>query len=62
VTRAEPASDFIAALLPGEAHISDALSLRTGDGAIRITRAYFPATEAEAEDAKHVAELVRAAM
>lgn len=62
VTRAEPASDFIAALLPGEAHISDALSLRTGDGAVRITRAYFPTTEADAEGAEDVAEELRLAI
>lgn len=51
VTRAEPATDYIAALLPGEAHISDALTLRTGDGAITVTRAFFPAAdEAENDD------------
>jgi methionyl-tRNA formyltransferase len=59
VTRAEPAGDFIAALLPGEAHISDELSVRTGDGAIRITRAYFPETEAETESAVEVARELR---
>lgn len=49
VTRAEPALDYVAALLPGEAHVSDALTLRTGDGAIRVTRASFPETETTEE-------------
>ncbi len=47
VTRAEPAADYISALLPGEAHISDTLTLRTGDGAITVTRAFFPDFEDE---------------
>lgn len=47
VTRAEPAADYLAALFPGEAHVSDALTLRTADGAIRVTRAYFPPREPE---------------
>lgn len=55
VTSAEPAPSFIAALLPGEAHISDTLSLRTADGAIRVTHAYFPETETEASSAEEVA-------
>lgn len=42
VTGAEPAASFVAALLPGEAQLSDAIYLRTGDGAIRVTRAVFP--------------------
>jgi methionyl-tRNA formyltransferase len=43
VTRAEPAETFIQALFPGEAYVSDdSLTLRTGDGAIRVTRAAFP--------------------
>ena len=42
VTHAERSDDYIAALLPGEAHISDALTLRTADGAITVTRACFP--------------------
>jgi hypothetical protein len=58
VTGAVAASDFIAALLPGEAHISAALSLRTGDGAIQITRAYFPATETEATSAEEVRQVL----
>ncbi len=45
VTRAERAGDYIAALLPGEAHISDALTLRTADGAIKVTRACFPESD-----------------
>jgi len=44
VTRAEPSPAYIKALLPGEAHISDSLSLRTGDGALKVTGAYFPGT------------------
>jgi methionyl-tRNA formyltransferase len=47
VTAAEPATTFVAALLPGEAHISETVSLRTGDGAIWITRAYFSVEERE---------------
>jgi methionyl-tRNA formyltransferase len=54
VTGAAPVPNFIAALLPGEAHISDALSLRTSDGAIQATRAYFPDTETEAVSAPAV--------
>jgi methionyl-tRNA formyltransferase len=59
VTRAEPAADFIGALLPGEAHISDALTLRTGDGAIRVTRALFARAEVEAVTAEEVAHLLK---
>ena len=58
VTGAEAASDFIAALLPGEAHISGSLTLRTSDGAIRVTRAFFPETESEAISADAVAHLL----
>ena len=47
VTRAERADDSVAALIPGEAHISETLTLRTGDGAIRVTRAFFPEAELE---------------
>jgi methionyl-tRNA formyltransferase len=51
VTRAEPESDYVSALIPGEAHVSTALTLRTADGAVRVTRAYFPGGETEdAED------------
>jgi methionyl-tRNA formyltransferase len=60
VTRAEPESDYVAALIPGEAHVSAALTLRTADGAVRVTRAYFPegptGDEAEASSATEVAE------
>ena len=45
VTGAERATDYVAALLPGEAYISDTLTLRTSDGAIVITRAFFPDDE-----------------
>jgi methionyl-tRNA formyltransferase len=59
VTRAEPATDFVDALLPGEAHISGELTLRTSDGAIRVTRAFFPAGELEATSATDVAHLLK---
>jgi methionyl-tRNA formyltransferase len=55
VTRAEPENDYVAALIPGEAQISDALRLRTADGAIRVTRAYFPDDDSEAASAIEVA-------
>jgi methionyl-tRNA formyltransferase len=42
VTRAEPAPDFVQALLPGEADLRGALVLRTGDGAVRVSGAHFP--------------------
>ncbi|HKY39043.1 MAG TPA: formyltransferase family protein [Polyangiaceae bacterium] len=65
VTRAEAAGwgrspshheidPYLKALLPGEAHISDALLLRTGDGAVRVVGAYFPEGEASAPDAAGV--------
>jgi len=50
VTRAERANDYVAALLPGEAHISGALTLRTGDGAVTVTRAFFPEAAEGGED------------
>jgi len=50
VTRAEPAETFVSALLPGEAHISDSLVLRTGDGAIRVTRVFVPDAPEEDDD------------
>lgn len=59
VTRAERQNDYVAALIPGEAHISDTLSLRTGDGAIRVTRAFFPESEEEATSAADVASLLK---
>jgi hypothetical protein len=52
VTGAERAVDYVAALLPGEARISDTLTLRTSDGAVVVTRAFFPErdeTETETE-------------
>ncbi len=45
VTRAEAVPSYVTALLPGEAHLSDALTLRTADGAIRVTRAFFPSAQ-----------------
>ena len=42
VTSAEPADTYVQALFPGEAQVSDALSLRTQDGAVRVTAALFP--------------------
>ncbi|RYZ03120.1 MAG: hypothetical protein EOO73_28845 [Myxococcales bacterium] len=62
VTRAEPQTEFLAALMPGEAHISTELSLRTGDGAVRVTRAFFPEApegEEEATTAGGVARLLK---
>jgi methionyl-tRNA formyltransferase len=59
VTRAEPAADYIAALIPGEAHISSALSIRTKGGAVLVTRAFFPETETEATDAAAVVALLK---
>jgi methionyl-tRNA formyltransferase len=58
VTRAEETGDYVAALMPGEAHISDTLSLRTRDGAVRVTRAYFPETERDASSAEDVVALL----
>jgi len=55
VTRADAENDYVAALIPGEAHISDALRLRTADGAVRVTRAYFPDDDTEASSAEAVA-------
>ncbi len=59
VTRVEPQSDYLAALIPGEAHISKELSLRTGDGAVRVTRAFFPEVEEEAASAAEVVSLLK---
>jgi 5-(carboxyamino)imidazole ribonucleotide synthase len=59
VTRAEPQRDYLAALIPGEAHISTELSLRTGDGALRVTRAFFPEVDEEAATAEDVAQLLK---
>jgi methionyl-tRNA formyltransferase len=59
VTRAEPAASFVAALLPGEAQLSDALTLRTSDGAVTVTRAFFPETEAEAASKDDVLRLLK---
>jgi methionyl-tRNA formyltransferase len=59
VTRAERAHDYVAALLPGEAQLSDSLLLRTSDGAVRVTRALFAETEAEATSAAHVLRLLK---
>jgi methionyl-tRNA formyltransferase len=59
VTRAERADDYVAALLPGEAHLSEALVVRTSDGAVRVTRALFAETEAEALTAADVLRLLK---
>lgn len=63
VTRAVAAASYVSALLPGEAHIGpDALFLRTGDGALQVTGAFFPDTERDETDASSVAtELKRRA-
>lgn len=58
VARAEPADSFVAALLPGEAHISGSLVLRTSDGAIRVTRAHFPVDDDEDLTATSPSEVV----
>lgn len=42
VTRAESALEYPFALHPGEAAIADDVVIRTGDGAIRVTRAAVP--------------------
>lgn len=59
VTRAVRAESFIEALLPGEAHVSDALTLRTSDGAVEVTRAFFPDLDADATAASDVASLMK---
>jgi methionyl-tRNA formyltransferase len=60
VTRAEAALTYVKALLPGEAHIADAVFLRTSDGAIRVLGAYFPESEENILDAGGVAALLSA--
>jgi methionyl-tRNA formyltransferase len=64
VTRAERADDYVAALLPGEAQFSDSLLLRTSDGAVRVTRAFFPEAvenqEGEAVEAAPAADAAEA--
>jgi methionyl-tRNA formyltransferase len=60
VTRAEPQPSYLAALIPGEAHVSgEELGLRTAGGGIRVTRAFFPLTEEEAGGARQVARVLR---
>lgn len=59
VTRAEPQADYVAALIPGEAHVSTELGLRTGDGAVKVTRAFFPEVEEERTSAAEVAHLLK---
>lgn len=59
VTGAERAVDYVAALLPGEAHLSSALTLRTGDGAITVTRAFFGETEMDARGKAAVLSLLK---
>ena len=59
MTGAERAGEYVAALLPGEAQLSDSLTLRTSDGAVRVTRAFFPETEAEATSAADVLRLLK---
>lgn len=62
VTRAEPAAEYVEALLPGEAQLQGSLLLRTGDGAIRVSGAYFPGSdESEADSDAVFAHLRRAA-
>jgi methionyl-tRNA formyltransferase len=59
LTRAEAARDYLAALLPGEAHISEDLTVRTADGAVRVTRAFFPELEEEGATAAEVVYLLK---
>jgi methionyl-tRNA formyltransferase len=59
VTRVVRTESFIKALLPGEAHVSDALVLRTSDGAVKVTRAFFPDLDADATTASDVASLMK---
>ena len=59
VTRAQRASDYVAALLPGEAQLSGALTLRTADGAVTVTRAFFPETGDDTAEAKDAADVLR---
>lgn len=60
VTRAVAVATYVAALLPGEAHIApDALFLRTGDGAVQVTGAFFPDTEESVASAGSVAAALR---
>lgn len=59
VTRAERTDAYIAALLPGEAHISDSITLRTIDGGLVVTRAFFPETEEEGAHRAEVAALLK---
>jgi methionyl-tRNA formyltransferase len=55
VTSAREATEFVAALEPGEAQISaDRLVLRTSDGAITVERALLPAEEGDDGDATEV--------
>jgi methionyl-tRNA formyltransferase len=61
VTGAERAADYVAALMPGEASISDTLTLRTSDGAVLVTRAFFPDDDADDEDDEPRSQAERAA-
>lgn len=48
VLEAHPATEYIAALIPGEAHIhGERLILRTGDGAVRVERAVISSDDDE---------------
>lgn len=63
VTRAEPAPDVVHALEPGEAAIGQLVTVRTGDGAIALTRAVVETDLGHAEerqlDGAELAHLVR---
>lgn len=59
VTRAEATRDYLAALHPGEAHISADLTVRTADGAVRVTRAFFPDLDEEGATAAEVVYLLK---
>jgi methionyl-tRNA formyltransferase len=50
VSGAERTDTYVQALLPGEAEVGEELRLRTGDGAIRVLRAFFPSSSADGFD------------
>ena len=64
VTRAEPAprAAIVEALLPGEADLRSALLLRTGDGAVRVSGAYFPDQDASETTSAAVLARLRSAL
>lgn len=59
VVEASAASAHLAALKPGEAEVSERLSIRTLDGAVAIDRAWHEAAEPRLLDGAEIAALVR---